>query len=501
MTFSQWIARPGRQIVYAAEIQATRKSDGQDITLYLADHGGQWDGAHNFRPYLRAPERLRRSAQGLTGRSSLASYGDLTFAAVEGRPLDSDGLLTADEILSDYTLEGRSVTVRVGGPGLAYANWWVVLQGIMGQPEFDNAEARVPITSPVADLVAKQIPPNEYQSGPDSVVGRPIPLVLGRCRNISPLLIDETAHRYQFHDPAFGPVQAVDTVRVDGQVVTSGYSLDLAQGTITFSSEPSGQVTLDVRGRVSNALGGYVELVGDLVQDLLRSFAGAGSEQIDTDAFASYNSAVPWPAGIYLEQRSSIHEVIDALLTGLLTVFSDTPDGRYTLRRLEDTTGTEDLSLKEGDILRESFRSRPDTLGPAWRVTVEGRRNWTVISSPASGVSEADRQWLRESYLRRTAQDTSIQDLYPRARELGPYQTYLAEPAHLEALAARWLDLYGRERRRVELVTRLVGLPAALGDLVMVRRRRHGMASGVPFRVVGTEEDHRRRVIRMELWG
>jgi hypothetical protein len=117
-------------------------------------------------------------------------------------------------------------------------------------------------------------------------------------------------------------------------------------------------------------------------------------------------------------------------------------------------------------------------------------------------VGEEDRQWLRERFVSRAAQDDSVRDLYPKAKELGPFQTYLVEASHLDALASMWLDLFSRERRRVEVVSKLKTLPAASpGDLIEIRRPRHGMSAGVLFRVLGTEEDHRRREIKLELWG
>lgn len=501
--FEIWAARRSWRLIYTAELTVARKADGQELTIHLATQGGQWDAAHNWRPYLVAPPRIRSRAQGVTGQSSLINYGSLGLALPRGRAVDSEGLISSDRLLADFTFEGRPVVIRAGGPGLAWADWWT-LNCVMGQPEWDNLAASIPINGRTAELADKQVPPNLYEEGgaiPEATVGKAKPVVLGYCRNIEPVLIDETSHLYQFHDPAQGPVQAVEAVRDKGLLKTGGYTLDLAQGTIALGAKPAGTLTLDVRGQVSTPLGGYVQTPGGLVQELLRAFGGAASGEIDAAAFAAYDLVAPWTAGIYLTRQVTIKQAIDAILTGLLSIFGDRRDGRWSLRRLEDLDGEPDLVITEDMILKDSYRHRPDTNSPAWRVTIEGRRNWTVIGNPADGVSEADRAWLGQQFQTRSASDEAIKSLYPKAKELGPHQTYLTETAHLEALAARWLALYSQERGEDSFTTKLRAMTLDMGDLVKVIRRRHGMDDGKLFRAIGQEEDHQSRRIKPELWG
>jgi hypothetical protein len=396
------------------------------------------------------------------------------------------------------------VVVRVGGPGLAWADWWPVLNGVMGQPEWTNARLEIPIAGRSAELADKLIPPNEYSEAdgvPETTVGKPKPLALGRLRNIEPVLIDEANFGYQFNDPAFGPVQAVDAVRVKGKTVTSGFSVNLTAGTITFSAQPSGAVTLDLRGRVSGPLGGYVEDCAGLVQDILRGLAGASAGDIDATAFAACAALRPWPLGIYLDRKISVKQAIDALLTGLLVIFRDGRDGRWSLRALEDASGAPAHVVSEDRIKLGSYRHQPDGNSPAWQVTIAGGRNWTTIANPDDSLGEADRAWLKQQFSERTASDAAVQALYPKAKELGPHQTYLFNADDAEALAGLWLALFNRERGEDGFETPLIGLPVELGDLVMVRRRRHGMAGGKLFRAWGVEEDHQRRRIKLELWG
>lgn len=504
MDFITWANQRSLQPVYTAELSALRKIDGQTLNLYWSTAGGQWDGVHNFKGCLKGIPKLRHKAQGVFGNSSLVSYGALVVATVSGLMADSAGLLTFAQLFQDYTFHNRPITIKGGGPGLPYDKWAVVLKGIINAPNRTRPDASFPLNSLGHELEETQIPPNEYEEGgaiPEATVGKAIPLCLGQCLNIQPVLISEAPYIYQFHDPAFGPVQAVDTVRNKGKVITTGFTTDLNQGTISFASKPSNTITLDVRGRVSATLGGFVSYAGQLIEDILRTFYGAAASDIDADAFSAYNSARPWPMGIYLTAKQDLKTVIDSILSGMLTIFTNTRAGLWTIRPLFDTSGVPDWVVHERDIKRNSYRSRPNRNTPAWKVTIDGRRNWTTISDPDAAVSEADKAWLTESFQQRAAEDSDIQTLYPKALELGPHQTYLQETAHMEALAQEWLDLVGQERADDSFTTKFKGILPALGDLVQVQPDLLGSADPKLFRVLGSSEDHANLQITPELWG
>jgi hypothetical protein len=504
MDFLTWASQRSLQPVYAAELSPLRIADGQALNLFWATAGGQWDGQHNFKGCLKGIPQIRHKAQGVFGQSSLISYGDLVVATVKGLMADSAGELSFARLFQEYTFHHRPITIKGGGPGLPYDDWAVVLKGILDAPDRSRAEASFPLHSPGQELLEKQIPPNEYQEDgtiPEATVGKSIPLCLGQCLNIQPVLISESPYIYQFHDPAFGPVQAVDVVRVKGKVVTSGFTIDLDQGTITFTSQPAGTITLDVQGRISGPLGGFVSYPGQLIEDILLTFAGAAAEDFDSTAFSAYNSARPWPVGIFLTSKQDIKKVIDAILTSLLTIFSNTRTGLWNIRRLLNTSGAPDWIIQERDIKRNSYKAKPNSNTPAWKVTIEGRRNWTTISDPDTAVTEADRAWLTESFQQRSAEDSAIQTLYPQALELGPHQTYLIETAHMETLAQEWLELTGQERSDDNFITKFKGVLPSMGDLVEIQPDLLGAAAPQLFRVLGSKEDHSNLQLTPELWG
>ena len=502
MAFSDWVSARDLRAIYAAELIATKKDTLEDVALYWATSGGAWDGAHNFKKLIQKGPTITHLAQGLDKKTSLPSYGKLVAAGVENLWADSDRLISLDDLTNNYILLGRPITIKAGGPGLAYADWEVVISGVMEAASLDNKTISIAIKSKLAELLETQIPPNEYESGgsiPDSIDGRSIPLVLGRCWNISPILINESTGLYQFNDPEFGPVQAVDTVRIDGAEVT-GLTVDLDAGTIL---SPGGRPTLDVRGRVSTALGGYVELLGDLVNDALRTFASATAADLDTAAFTAFNTARPYAAGIYLTNKYTIKRVIDNLLTGTLSHFGNNrAGGLWSLYGWDAPAGAPALEIAGRDIKRDSYKREPDTNSPAWKVTIEGARNWTPTNSFDASVSEADKEWLKESFASQAASDAAISAAYDgKAKELGPHQTCLANKADLASLANLWLAMYGTERNKHTLTTRLGGLLCAPGDAVQVTRRRHEMSDGVLLRALGSSEDHAAREMKLTLWG
>lgn len=83
-----------------------------------------------------------------------------------------------------------------------------------------------------------------YTNGPSE--GLLKPLLLGQCFNVSPVLIDDANHIYQFNSVAS---INVGNVRFNGDTVSSAnYVIDLAASTIKFNVKPQGTITIDAAG-------------------------------------------------------------------------------------------------------------------------------------------------------------------------------------------------------------------------------------------------------------
>ncbi len=494
-TFAEWAARRDTQKVYAADLEVVRISDGATLTVRLSTHGGVWDGSHYYVPALRGLPVVRHRFQKLTSGRSLVSFGNLDVA-LDPEVEITDGL-TMDDLLADYAWAGRPITVRVGGPELDWGDWGVVLAGRLGQPEYTVERARIPVAAASEDLRQREAPPNTYDDTVTaSARGRAKPLCWGWCYNVAPVLTGENPWVYQVHDPAFGPIQAVDAVYVDGVQTTSGFTVDLSQGTVTFTADPQGTVTLDVRGRV--AAGSFLELPGDIIQDLLTSVAGYSTDDIDAASFSQFNTDAPYPVGLYLDTSRQVLSVVDGVLNGLLGSLGVSRAGKLFLHRFTAPAGPPALELL-GELEVLDLRVEPEER-LYWRVRVGGERCWSTNTSPAASVTADRRAWLKEAYRWREVQDSAVQGLYPLAGE-AKHETLLKELADCATVAGWWLDLFGQRRRLLSCRVKLQPLAVELGDVVQVSLGRFGLGSGWLGRVVEVKEDHLKSEVDLKLWG
>jgi len=447
-SYAEWAADYSTQKVHAVEMTVARVSDGATLDLFWTDDssGGAWDGSHFFEPYIKEIPRLVQKAQKATGGRSLAAYGNLVLGLVKSGTVDPAGGVTWNALLSEYAFWGRPITVKVGGPGLDYAKWGVVLAGYMGQPSYNDQQVSVPVYSKAKAVMETEVPANVYDDAfPDSTQGKVKPVAYGQCKNIRPVLIDEAGFVYQFHDAAaYGAAQAVDAVYVNGLQVTSGFTVDLAAGTVDFGVDPKGTVTLDVRGAKPG--GTYIHLVGDILREMLIAMGGVDSSDLDAAAFAAYNAAVPFTAGIYLSRKMKLARAIDSLVNGLLTIWGPDRRGLWGVRRFTEATGDPNLEVTDLDILANTFSVKAERR-LYWKVAIAGDRNWSVNSNPHENTPADRVTWLAEKFREREASSSAVQALYPDTAQEKRMETHLADLADCATVAGWWLGLFGARRR------------------------------------------------------
>lgn len=317
-------------------------------------------------------------------------------------------------------------------------------------------------------------------SMPINTVGAPKPVALGVLYNVSPILIDQDNYVYQVNDPAHGPIEAFDAVYVSGLRVTTGFSLNLTLGTITFTSAPGGPVTCDVRGVQDNGV--HVHKCGDLISWLLRNLGGVAADNLIAADFAQFNLDVPYSMGLYISAKTGIQDALDALLSGTRSYCGPVGDEKWALRQCLAASGAPDLELTDQDILALDVRPLEDQV--IWRCNIQGNRNWTPNSSPAEAVSEERRAWLKDAYRQGSAEDSNIKTLYPLAGEAGPHQTCLAQAADCALLAQTWIDVCGTQRLLVALRTKLQAQGILPGDVIKITYAKWGFAAGRLGRVL-----------------
>lgn len=302
--------------------------------------------------------------------------------------------------------------------------------------------------------------------GPETMDGRPRPVLLGQVYNAAPVSLgnldlgDGALPTYQYH---FRAADGLDAVRIRGvpqALVGTAPAVGQAKdwpglGVFQIGSSPDGDVTFGGRG---DAVGGYVDGIADVCW---RICAGLGPQLGEGDrdsaswqfAGADLSGAIGWyqaaPEMTALQALGEILGACRALIAG-------GRDGR--LRLVDPFTDATDVQfdLQPAMLVAEPMPVPLDgALSPTpAEVLVEYGRNWSVVSSIAGAVPEADRQRLADS----------------------------------EAPVARWVDAGVEARVATRRVLRLPGLYATAAG-AQARADRIGAILAAGPRLVWVETD------------
>lgn len=526
------------------------------------DRNGVWDSSHYYEPIIKTAPVVTHRIQDVTSGISLVSYGSLQLATQPGRTIDPGGVLTIDTLVDEYAFYGQPITVKIGSPDLGYADFATILTGYMDRPTFTDLTVDLVIKGNEQKVTKAQMPPNVFgndtwdawtattayvvgdfvspttgsdtyfectsagTSGaseptwpttagatenddsvtwtcrvmPDSTIGKARPITYGWCNNVAPVLIDEAAHIYQVHDPSYGPIEGVTAVYINGvaKATPADYALSADKCTITMTAAVSGQLTADLKGRKVG--GAFVDLPGAVLKDVLTTFGGVASGDIDSAAFAAFDSDVPFPITLNVVNPIDVQSVGDSLLTSLTSFWGGRRTGEWFVKRFMEGAGAADLELIEDpDIIANSFSSEAETR-LHHRVTISGDRNYTLQANPDTAVTEDRRGWLASGFRERSAEDSALLMIYPLADAGGPHQTHLKTLADCVTVAGWWLDLFGEARQIVRLSTKLRALQVELGDVVKITRYRFGFDGGKLGVLVGIIEDYSAGLMNLEVW-
>ena len=331
---------------------------------------------------------------------------------------------------------------------------------------------------------------------PDSVVGKPVPLALGRCRNVSPILIDDVSYTYRVTDtaPAGVGCSAVTAVYDDGAAVS--YT-DNGDGTFTLSLSPVGTITADVDGATFSGV--YQNTVGGILNGLLTTLGGVSN--VSSSHIAALNAAMPYEVGLYVADAADVLTVMDRLCEGLPVWRAFTRSGQFRCGEFAPPTGAPDLVIDETGIVVGTLSGETEPV--VWKQTLRhGRNHAPIPEDRAAGSLTLDqRAWLANEWRTVEAADPAIQTAFPLAAEADPADTALTTKADAEAVAAKWLTLRGAFRRRYRLTLKPLSLAYELHAEARLVFPRFGLELGDEFRIVAVEEDYNAKTVSLELWG
>ncbi|MBP2303418.1 hypothetical protein [Azospirillum picis] len=461
---------------------------------------------------IETPLQVRRSLfdGSAVGGFSETSFGSATLA-------NDDGGL---DWLSDLDWDGRLVEIRytpLERPTLA--DFTVLFSGA--------AEQLVPgdeIEIQLRDLlVLLDVPASRGQfsgaggiDGTSELKGRDKPWLIGRRRQIEPVLIDAINNVYMVDPLGFSTLLAARDKGVAYPVPVGDYAsyaalvaapltgnnvaTAKAAGLIRLSQDPDGRFTIDAEGvRVSGA---WIYRFADLVRHVVTSMTTVTGAGLLDASFTAMNTLQPAVLSYWCDGSSvpKVREVIDQLADSVGAYWGFGEDRLLSLGRYDGPATTADFVFGERDVIDLTPRSvdrRMKSLKLGYRpfgVT------FTASDLDRVNVTPADAEAFQNEY-RWTAVATNAAAAEASLLATDEEANTLFD-AEADAIAERdrRLTLHAAKRKAFEAVVPLTpGL--TVGHTIRLTDSRYGLSAGWLGLVLEIERDADDETMKLTVLG
>lgn len=450
-----------------------------------------WSSGGRYPPFLpsdanRPNKFYEPYVQNVNGVSVLlfpkgATSGQSSLGAGVITLLNLGGVL---DFLISWGYVGRDIKVWYGNTNV-FADYTLYFSGVIDTIDFTyNSKAAASLKITVKDkkkLFDKDIATNRYLgtnvggTGNEGTLEAGIynklkPLCFGRCWNISPVLVNDSGHRYQVHD---GAISDVDAVYDNGVALTKSptfppasgyYFVDAANGVFTLGAKPAGQVTCDVKGATS--AGVWMHTYADIGKLIVKSYGGLLDADIDLDALEALNVSMPYTTGIYVsgveapkvgeKTSSTILSVLDTLLQDSLVYWIFDIQGKFSMGSILPPENQISLQTLDNytNIEVELLPNVDDNKGiPCGKLSLQAVKNWTVQSSGLAGAVSSTRQsWLKQEFREFVKTDAVNTLIHNSDLTKVVKNSLLAIDSEAEIVAQVLMDFYSVGRRPFKVI-------------------------------------------------
>lgn len=251
----------------------------------------------------------------------------------------------------------------------------------------------------------------------------------------------------------------------------------------------------------------YSDRLGDIITDLLVAYGDWDLAEIDTAAMAAFNAAISYHAGLLLDSKESLIEVINRALQGIPALHTMKLNGQFSLIELSREPSGEPVGEFTDLELMELSREREVAERVYRKFLLNYDRCYDTITT-SSGVPVNVYGWANTEYrLAQLQLGTEITTIYPLAGELGPLDTCLVSDnaigdflnkADVDDLLRKLASLFSS--RPHQQVATVPIQPWDPGNIVKLRRDKFGLAGGLNFLLLGLEMDFAASLAEITLW-
>ena len=236
-------------------------------------------------------------ARGFAFNERLSLDGNPSISAGDIEIHNEDGAL--DSWLSDVWVN-RAIRVYIGDVTWPRADFRLEFSGVVADLVSSSADRLNIVLRNKLERLNTPVSESTL-GGVTSNKDRLLPVLLGECHNVEPLLIDPANHEYMVHN---GPMERLIEVRDNG-VPLSNLTATLGAGKFRLGNTPAGTITVSAQGRTP-----YSNTVAALVQMLATQY-GTPTERLmagdlDAASLAAFAAAHPQPVGLSLPDRANV---------------------------------------------------------------------------------------------------------------------------------------------------------------------------------------------------
>lgn len=488
--------------------------------LYFSDVG-LTTGAADSPPhtyFLRRIEAALKIKRSLYSGVAIGGWTSTAFGAVT--LANDDGEL---DWLGDLEWDGRVIEIRYAAAETVYGEFVTLFRGPVEQIVLGD-EISLELRDPqeVVDVPAAGrgvFAGTGGVEGPGELKDRQKPFLLGRRRQIEPVLIDAADSIYLVDSAG---IYAIRTVR-DGGVPLVNFAGDtanfaalkalpltggqwatcLSSGLLRLGVSPLGRLTIDADGVMDGGV--WISCFADLARHALLSLGGLSPDLLDSANFAAMATLCPHVQGYYYNgggAAPSTKSLIDQLAADVGGYWGVGLDYKLRLGRFDGPAAIAAAAFSPRDIL--DIKPRP----VARRLKKQrlGWRPYDVVMTDAemdNATPEVDRIHLRQAYRWVEALDAAVAATNLLAIEEESETSFDAEAAAV-AEAQRRLAVFGPRRKAFDVslslsVARAASL--AIGQTIELSDVRYGLSAALRCVILEIEEDAVEEIVNMTVIG
>ena len=514
---------------YLLEIDALT-SGATPLTLRYCCQPG-WTGlgsdgaSHTWTPGIVDPGLMQIDlfTNGRTTGRSTYSYGEIVI----GNQKNVTTLSGPADILKTYMFYGAPVRMYIGLQSDPFSNFtraYTAAIESINKIGGDTVSFTLRGRQADLDIPFAQAEPNNKFLGtsvlPDGVEGqddlkdKDKPILLGRCFNVAPVLVNSAKLIYAVSPwTGLANIEMGAELRVydngiqlynggTGKTLTQllalapgpGWFYASTEGYIRLGASPVGTITCDCAEYSKGMTSTPRSIITDVLTD-----AGFSS-MLDGSSFSGYSDA--WERGMYITSPTNIADIIDRIAAPLgYWYFNNLGVIRFGLMQDPSTMTPVFYADSTTNIVAYSSGKTKDTKGgvPAKAVTLKWGYNYTINKSPAGATTDARKQLIKEEWSKATKASTNT--VYPYAEEM-EIETALTKRDITLLPLLHNLHTVPRELVDIEIIRdQFLAVSVILpGQCVAVNLNNRFGITDLHMLVVGTTINYVEESVKLTLW-